>query len=100
MARLDENYFYNKRLESFEFKSSVADPDLNLDPSDPYVFGLPGSGPSIIKHDSKKNLDSFCFCDFFLALSLKNDFFKKLVFVTFLKVNGENRRIQIQIRIH
>ncbi len=40
---------------------SVADPD-----PDPYVFWPPGSGsdsldPSIIKQNSKKNLNSYCF---------------------------------------
>ncbi len=54
---------------------SVADPDPNPDLSDPYVFGPPGSGltlldpdplvrgmdpdPSIAKENSKKNLDSY-----------------------------------------
>jgi hypothetical protein len=47
---------------------SVAD----LDPSDPYLFGPPGSGsldldPSITepKYGSKGNLDSYCFVNFF-----------------------------------
>jgi hypothetical protein len=42
-------------------KASVPDPD----PPDPYVFEPRGSGffhhPSIIKQNSKKNLDSYCF---------------------------------------
>jgi hypothetical protein len=58
--------------------SSVADPDPNPDPKDPYVSGPPGSEygsisqrygsgsvpyPSIIKqkYRSKKNIDSYCF---------------------------------------
>jgi hypothetical protein len=28
-------------------RSSVADPDLNPDPRDPYVFGPPGSGSGL-----------------------------------------------------
>ncbi len=52
---------------------------------DPYVFEPPGSGsviictdpdPSIIKqtYNNKKNLDFYCFCDFFMTfLFLKND---------------------------
>jgi hypothetical protein len=51
-------------------KSSVADPD----PSDPYVFGPPGSG-SIFYLQAKvvrKNLDSYCFVTSFDFLSSKN----------------------------
>jgi hypothetical protein len=40
-------------------KTSVADPD----PSDPNVFGPPGSGSILLSPSkiSKKNLDSYCF---------------------------------------
>ncbi len=49
----------------FIIGSSVADPE------DPYVFGPPaGSDPCIIKQNSKKNLDSYCFVT---SLSLKDD---------------------------
>ncbi len=33
--------------------SSVADPDSNPDPSDPYVFGPPGSGSGSLYHQAK-----------------------------------------------
>jgi hypothetical protein len=43
--------------------SSLADPDPKPDPSDPYFLGLldPDPDPSIIKQNSKKNLDFYCF---------------------------------------
>jgi hypothetical protein len=67
-------------------KSSVANPDPNpdLDPPDPYVFGPPGSGSICQRYGSgsgsftswkisKKNLDSYNFVTLFDFLSLKND---------------------------
>ena len=58
------------------FLTSVADPD----PSDPYVFGPPGSGSISQRYGSgsfnhlskisKKNLDSCCFVTSFLAFYL------------------------------
>ncbi len=44
--------------------------------------------------NSKKNLDSYCFVTSF------GKTFLKLVFVGVLKVNDENSRIRIRIRIH
>jgi hypothetical protein len=62
---------------------SVADP--NPDPSDPYVFGPPGSGSGsevwiririqillLPSKNSEKNHDSYCFMTSFRLLSLKN----------------------------
>jgi hypothetical protein len=52
--------------------SSVPDLDPNPDPPDPHYLGLPdpdslvrGVDPSIIKQNSKKNLDSYCFATSF-----------------------------------
>jgi hypothetical protein len=90
-------------------KASVPDPD----PPDTHGFGPPGSGsisqrcgsgfgsshhPVIIKQNSKKNLDSYCFVTSLDFLSLKNDVnvpsksnsrkncVKKLVFCLHLEV--------------
>jgi hypothetical protein len=52
--------------------SSVPDLDPKPDPPDPHVLGLPdpdssvrGADPSIIKQNSKKNLDSYYFATSF-----------------------------------
>jgi hypothetical protein len=80
---------------------SVADlvPYPDPDPSDPYVFGPPGSGSISQMYGSGSG--SFChqekprfllFCDFFMTLSLKNDVnlpLKSKFFDGFLKVNDE-----------
>jgi hypothetical protein len=98
-------------------KKIPTEEDRDADPSDPYVFGPPGSrSGSIIQRygsallssykNSKKNLDSYCFVILFDFLSLKNDvnlpsksnknFFVKIkFFVGILKVNDENSRIRI-----
>jgi hypothetical protein len=68
---MSQAFVHLAHLESTQ--SSVPDPD----PPDLHVFGPPGVDPdpaldpssSIIKQNSKKNLDSYCL-DF---LSLKND---------------------------
>ncbi len=53
--------------------ASVADPD-------PYVLGLPDPDPlvrgkdpdhSILKENSRKNLDTLCFFDFFMTMTQK-----------------------------
>ncbi len=41
-----------KSVDYFIIYSSVADPNPNPDPSDPYVFGPPGSGSSSQRHSS------------------------------------------------
>jgi hypothetical protein len=64
-----------------KFKKRIADPD----PSDPYAFGPPGSGsvsqryPSIIKQNSKKNLDSYCFVTSFLLFVLEKLYLQKVI---------------------
>ncbi len=94
---------------------SVADPD----PPDPHIFGPPGSGSTSQRYGSgsdpiimQKNLDSYYFVTLFDYLSLKNDVnvpsksnkqkncVQKLDFAGILKVNDENSRIRIRIRIH
>ncbi len=61
-------------MSSLKIWTSVADPDPNPDPSDPYVFGPPGSG--CFYHKAKirgtKNLDSYCLVTPFRLLYLKN----------------------------
>jgi hypothetical protein len=60
----------------------VVYPDLNLDPSNRFVFGPPGSGsgfivtrfdpdpdPSVKSKNTKKNFDAYCFEPFFYFLS-------------------------------
>jgi hypothetical protein len=109
LALQDPNY-----VAASNIISSVPNPD----PSDPYVFGSPGSGsgsisynygsgPSINNKNGKKNLDSHGFATTFDFLYLKNDvnahsksnmqknIFFKLVFVGVLKVNDENSRTRI-----
>ncbi len=102
--------------------SSVTDPDQNPDPSDPYVFGPPGSGSGSISQrygsgsgsdyhqaKKKKNLDSYCFvtsfwlfifekwCKCTFKSNKQTSFFKnKLLFVGILKVNDEKSRIRIR----
>jgi hypothetical protein len=66
--------------------SSVADPDPNPDPSDPYVFEPPRSGSGSISQrygsgsgyrspskKSKKNLDSYCLVTSFWLFIFEND---------------------------
>jgi hypothetical protein len=73
--------------------SSVADPDPNTDPSDPYVFRPPGSGSGFISQRYGSGSGSFyhqskivrktlilLFCDFFLTF-----YFEKLCKCTFKK---------------
>jgi hypothetical protein len=64
---------------------SVADPNSDPDPPDPHDFGPPGSGsgaishrylapdpdPSIIRQNSKKNLDFYCFVTFFILFTFQ-----------------------------
>jgi hypothetical protein len=102
--------------------SSVADP--NPDPSDPYVFGPPGSGSINQRHGSgfgsfyhqtkivRKSLIPTVLLLLFNFLSLKNyvyvplksnkqkNFNKYFFFICLLKVNDENWRIRIRIQIH
>jgi hypothetical protein len=40
-------------MEKPSVLTSVADPDPNPDPSDPYVFGPPGSGSGSFYHHAK-----------------------------------------------
>ncbi len=50
--------------DDMSLSGSVADQDPNPDPSDPCVFGPPGSGSGSFYHQAKnykKNLDSYCF---------------------------------------
>jgi hypothetical protein len=87
----------------------LPDPDLlvrgmDLDP-DPSIIFLSSS------KNSKQTLDSYCFVTSFGLLILKNDvnvpskskkqknFFLNLFFVSVLKVNDENSRIQIRFWI-
>ncbi len=51
---------------------SVADPDANPDPSDPYVFGPPGSGSESFYHQAiiVRKLWFLLFCDFFFTFYL------------------------------
>jgi hypothetical protein len=79
-----------------------------LDPDpDPLVKGMDlDPDPSIIKQNSKKNLGFYCFVSSFDFLSLKNDVNvpsksnkQNNFFVGVLKVNDENSRIRIRIRI-
>jgi hypothetical protein len=73
----------------------VPDPDPNPDP-DPRVFRPPGSGsgsisqkcgygsgaiyhPSIIKQNSKKNLEFYCFVTYFILFSVKKMYLQKVI---------------------
>ncbi len=91
--------------------NSVADPDpsdpyffCGLDPDpDPFVSGM-NPDPSIIKQNSKKNLDSYCFLT--LYLWEKNSFLLAS-WRSMTKgqdpdplVRGMDSRVQIRIRIH
>jgi hypothetical protein len=86
---------------------------VDSDPN-PDVFGPPVSGyrsGSFIllspSRNSKKNLDSYCFVTSFdgndgnvTSKSYNQKFFLNKFFVGILKVNDENIRIRIRIRIH
>jgi hypothetical protein len=63
-------------------KSNFLDPDPNPDPSDPHVFGPPGSGSGSISQRYGSVSGSFChqgkpwfllFCDFFLIFIVENN---------------------------
>ncbi len=91
------------RIHRIQVYFGLLDPDPN-----PLVRGMdPVPYHSIIKQNSKKNLDFYCFVTSFWLFTLKNDvkvpsesnmqkncFFNKF-FVGILKVNDENRTIRI-----
>ncbi len=105
--------------------TSVADPGLNPDPSNPYAFGASWIRIRIHQSEvwirillssfknSKQNLDSYCFVTLFDFLTVKNDvnlpsksrYNQKNIFlnqflVGILMVNSRKSRIRIRIRIH
>ncbi len=106
---------------------SVVDPHPNPDPPDPHVFGPPGSGSESTSQRNgsgsgsfchkakivrKKPLDLYCFVTSFVHFIIEKyvnvpskskkqkNFMKKTLFFGLLKVNDENSRIWISIRIN
>ncbi len=76
----------NKTRTSLKKKNSVADPNLDPDPSNPYVFGPPGFGSGFISKRHGSRSGSFyhkakivrktwfpLFCYFFLNFNFEND---------------------------